>query len=251
MTTTAAAPSFNGHALPAVTLPPGLNAGSSAASFSSVDDRARPVVCLDSLVRRDLAREEAGVLRGDRALLRLLREPVHVLARDVPALGDVLGRQPHRDVDVRDRRVVAEERRMKLLFRLRVPAHLRGRLDPACDECLALAGLDRVEGHADRLQARRAETVDRRARAPSPAVLRAARRAVRGSFPAAPAGSRSRSSRRRSPRAAAPAPARARRRPQTQRGRRAGLRRATLWRRGRSACARLRRSRRLACANID
>ena len=34
MTTTAAAPSFSGHALPAVTLPPGLNAGSSAASFS-------------------------------------------------------------------------------------------------------------------------------------------------------------------------------------------------------------------------
>ena len=44
MTTTAAAPSFSGHEFPAVTLPPGLNTGSSAASFSSVDERARPVV---------------------------------------------------------------------------------------------------------------------------------------------------------------------------------------------------------------
>jgi len=42
MTTTAAAPSFSGQALPAVTLPPGLNAGSSAASFSSVDEARGP-----------------------------------------------------------------------------------------------------------------------------------------------------------------------------------------------------------------
>jgi hypothetical protein len=37
MTSTAAAPSFSGHELPAVTLPPSLNAGSSSASFSSVE----------------------------------------------------------------------------------------------------------------------------------------------------------------------------------------------------------------------
>ena len=42
ITTTAAAPSFSGHELPAVTLPPGLNAGSRADSFSSVDDRRGP-----------------------------------------------------------------------------------------------------------------------------------------------------------------------------------------------------------------
>ena len=36
MTSTAAAPSFSGHALPAVTVPSGLNAGLSAASFSIV-----------------------------------------------------------------------------------------------------------------------------------------------------------------------------------------------------------------------
>jgi hypothetical protein len=41
-TTTAAAPSFSGHALPAVTLPPGLKAGSSAASASTVEPRRGP-----------------------------------------------------------------------------------------------------------------------------------------------------------------------------------------------------------------
>ena len=36
MTSTAAAPSFSGQALPAVTVPSGLNAGLSSASFSTV-----------------------------------------------------------------------------------------------------------------------------------------------------------------------------------------------------------------------
>jgi hypothetical protein len=42
MTSAAAAPSLSGHELPAVTVPPGLNAGSSDASFSSVDDGRGP-----------------------------------------------------------------------------------------------------------------------------------------------------------------------------------------------------------------
>ena len=42
ITTTAAAPSFNGHEFPAVTFPPGLKTGSSSASFSSVDPRRGP-----------------------------------------------------------------------------------------------------------------------------------------------------------------------------------------------------------------
>ena len=42
MTTTAAAPSFRGHEFPAVTFPPGLNTGSSSASFSTVDSRRGP-----------------------------------------------------------------------------------------------------------------------------------------------------------------------------------------------------------------
>ena len=107
--------------------------------------------------------KKPGVLRRDRALLRALREAVHVLARDVPALGDVLGRQAHRDVDVRDRRVVAEQRGVELVVRLRVAVHLGDRLDAAGDERVALAGADRVERHADRLEARRAEAVDGRA----------------------------------------------------------------------------------------
>ena len=37
ITSTAAAPSFSGHELPAVTLPSSLNAGSSCDSFSSVE----------------------------------------------------------------------------------------------------------------------------------------------------------------------------------------------------------------------
>ena len=42
ITSTAAAPSFSGHALPAVTLPPGTKTGSSADSFSNVDDARGP-----------------------------------------------------------------------------------------------------------------------------------------------------------------------------------------------------------------
>ena len=124
----------------------------------------RAVVQLDAFVRGQLALEEPGVLRRDRALLRALREPVHLLTRDVPVLGHVLGGQAHRDVDVRDRRVVAEQRGVELLVALRIAVDLRDRLDAGGDERVALAGLDRVVRHADRLQARGAEPVDGRPR---------------------------------------------------------------------------------------
>ena len=42
MTSTAAAPSFSGQELPAVTLPSSLKTGSSSASFSSVDEARGP-----------------------------------------------------------------------------------------------------------------------------------------------------------------------------------------------------------------
>ena len=42
MITSAAAPSFSGHELPAVTFPPGLKAGSSCASFSIVEEGRGP-----------------------------------------------------------------------------------------------------------------------------------------------------------------------------------------------------------------
>ena len=48
MTTTAAAPSFSGQELPAVTLPPGLNTGSRTGSFSSVDDARGPSSSVDA-----------------------------------------------------------------------------------------------------------------------------------------------------------------------------------------------------------
>ena len=42
ITSTAAAPSLSGHEFPAVTLPPGLKAGSSWASFSSIESGRGP-----------------------------------------------------------------------------------------------------------------------------------------------------------------------------------------------------------------
>src|SRR5262249_14582589 len=130
---------------------------------------ARPVVAgyrFAAVLRegRQLTVEEAGVLRRDRSLLRALRVAVHVLAGDAEALGDVLRREAHRDVDVRDRVVAAHQPRVQLLCVLRVAGDLRRRLDAGRDEGVALAGLDRVERHPDRLQARRAEAVDGRSR---------------------------------------------------------------------------------------
>ena len=49
MTSAAAAPSLSGHELPAVTVPSGRNAGSSEASFSSVDEARGPSSLLTSV----------------------------------------------------------------------------------------------------------------------------------------------------------------------------------------------------------
>ena len=106
-------------------------------------------------------------------------ELVHLLARDLGVLGHVLGRLAHRDVDVGQppKRRPRVERRRAVRFSVRAsasanfvvvrarpavghagaePAH---RLDAAGDEHVALAGLDRVRGHADGLQRRRAVAV--------------------------------------------------------------------------------------------
>src|SRR6266511_3304178 len=105
ITRTAAAPSLSGHELPAVTLPSGRKAGSSCDSFSSDLARTRAVVLgrlasIGQRDRNDLAVEEPGLLGGHRELLRALRVLVHVGAADLVAVGDVLGRQAHRDVGV-------------------------------------------------------------------------------------------------------------------------------------------------------
>ena len=75
MTSTAAAPSLSGQALPAVTVPSGLNAGCSAASFSIVVPGRGPSSWRDlGAVRRrdrdDLLVEVARVAGVDRAVLR-------------------------------------------------------------------------------------------------------------------------------------------------------------------------------------
>ena len=125
--------------------------------------RSRPVVLCDAVPGSDLALEEPGFLRGDGALLRLLSEAIHVLAGDVPLFGDVLRGQAHRDVDVRDRRVVAEQLRVQLLGVLRIAVDLCDRFDARSHVGVALARANRMERHTDRLQARRAEAIHCRA----------------------------------------------------------------------------------------
>ena len=52
--------------------------------------------------RHDLAIEEAVVLGCDGALLAAKREPIHLLAADLLAGGDVLSGLSHRQVQVRE-----------------------------------------------------------------------------------------------------------------------------------------------------
>ena len=105
ITTTAAAPSLSGQALPAVTLPSGRNTGFSSASFSTVvPGRGPSSLRHDGAVgerdRRDLPVEEAALLGGDGPLLRAGAPLVHLLAGDALGEHHVLGRLAHGDVDV-------------------------------------------------------------------------------------------------------------------------------------------------------
>ena len=72
------------------------------------------VVCSGTTTGTISAVEVAGLLRRDRALLRDRGPLVLRLARDALALGDVLGRQAHRDVDVVERALGAVELRVEL-----------------------------------------------------------------------------------------------------------------------------------------
>ncbi len=131
--------------------------------------RPRPVVGGDDRpvrlrVRRQLPLGEAGRLRRHGPLLRALRERVHVLAGDVPALGHVLGRQAHRDVDVRrsrPRRRAAGAAPPRSSGSRRPARSTRRRPRRSSRPRPARIGM---EGHPDRLQRRGAEAVDRRAR---------------------------------------------------------------------------------------
>ena len=93
-TTSAAAPSLIPLELPAVTVPSLRNAGFSARKLVGVGVGPRMLVARQLADRHELV-GEAPLRVGRRpALLRLERERVLVLARDLPALGDVLARLP-------------------------------------------------------------------------------------------------------------------------------------------------------------
>ena len=123
--------------------------------------------------RHDLVGEPAGLDGRDGALLALEREGVLALARDAPALGDVLGGLAHRV------RVVAlgqprvdeapAEGRVGHLARAAIPGALGleldvrragHRFDAAADEHVAVADRDRVGGRVDRLEPGAAQPVD-------------------------------------------------------------------------------------------
>ena len=154
MTTTAAAPSLSGQALPAVTVPSSRKAGFSVASTSRVVPGRGPSSFVNSLAvgqrhRDDLAVEEAVVARLDGRVLALDGVAVHLLAGDLLAPGDVLGRLAHRDVDVGVLLGVAgHQPRVVRVGRVGVAAAVaRDAFDPDREEDVALAGLDGVGGH--------------------------------------------------------------------------------------------------------
>src|SRR4051812_150075 len=127
--------------------------------------RARAVVARDlgAVVEsdgRDLGVEVARVARGDGAVLRRSGPLVLRLPRHLAALGDVLGGEPHRDVDVVGRALRAVELGMRVVGRDRREA--RDGLHARRHALGAPARLDRVEGHPDRLEGGGAEAVDGR-----------------------------------------------------------------------------------------
>ena len=167
-TTRQAAPSLICDALPAVTEPPSRKAGLQRASFSSVVSRRTPSSASTSTVsprrpfdgrgldRHDLAGERARVLRRGGAPVRLDRERVLVGARDLVALGHVLGRLAHAlgRVALRHARVdeAPADRRVGDLRRAAREAalgleldHGRAghRLDAAGEQQVGVAGADR------------------------------------------------------------------------------------------------------------
>ena len=185
ITTTAAAPSFRGQALPAVTVPPSRKTGCSVESLSSVVPARGPSSFVDHGAvgqrdRDDLALEEAVGLVGDGEFLAANGELVHLETRHVLELGDVLRGLAHGDVDVGQSRAGASRARRPAPSAARVRAsasaksgftalplseaplrETRHGLHARGDEDVALAGTDRVRRHANRLERRRAVAVDR------------------------------------------------------------------------------------------
>ena len=183
MTTTAAAPSFSGQALPAVTVPPSRKTGFSSASPSRVVPGRGPSSLVTTLpsgvVTGMISRSKnPDSCDGHRADLRLEGELVLFLPGDLLELGHVLGGLAHRDVDVGEDSLERRPGRARLRRALGGPALGRGerlvvradiggtepvtadRFDAGGDEDVALTGTDRVGGHPDGLERGGAVAVD-------------------------------------------------------------------------------------------
>ena len=187
MSTRAAAPSLMPEALPAVTVPSFEKAGRSLATASSVVPAPDILVLIDddvALAARDrhgddLVLEAPCLLRGLRLVLRSDRELVLVLALELPALRDVLGRGAHVVAVEGVQQAVLEHRVDELeVAHLGAGAHiggvrrLRHRFLAAGDDDVGVAVGDLLHADGDRAQARAAELVE----APGRLFLRDARR---------------------------------------------------------------------------
>ena len=104
--------------------------------------------------RDDLPIEEAIVTGAHREVLTLDRVAVHLLTGDPLAICHVFGGLTHGDVDIGILLHVAGKQARILCVRwVRVAMRVaRDALDADRDEGVALSGLDRVVGHAARLQ---------------------------------------------------------------------------------------------------
>jgi hypothetical protein len=178
MTITAAAPSLSGQALPAVISPSGRNTGLSPASPRGGAGTRAVVVstrrCRRQRDRGDLVGEEAVLDVGDGALLAEGGELVHLLAghalfsRTFSAVWPIamyMSGSPSGGLHGGCRPASAPCARPGGEDRVRggvagAGAVAADGLDAGGDEAVALAGLDGVGRHADRLQAGRAVAVD-------------------------------------------------------------------------------------------
>ena len=169
MISSAAAPSFSGELLPAVTVPmPGMKAGLSAASASHaaigpdalIDGRpgcGRPLRRAPRPARFR-AWNSPAALRAGRQLVAAQGEGVLLLARDALRLGQELGRDAHHQ-----RAFAGAAEQLGVQVDVLVHRDVLHVLQAADDLHVFEAGHDRVRGLVDGLQAGAAQPVDRRA----------------------------------------------------------------------------------------
>ena len=192
MTSTAAAPSLSGQALPAVTVPSsGLNAGLSSASFSIVVPGRGPSsrVDLGAVGRARPATISESKWPESRAATARFCEMHGPLVLRLAARRCSARRRSRRSGPSGCRRCTASPRSRRAAGGTRTaPAAREARdgLDAGGDVLVALARLDGVEGHPQRLQRGGAEAVDGRGRDVMVDARPAARRCGRRCSPARP-----------------------------------------------------------------